>query len=47
MPTVSYGITTYDAGTAGLEALIASADAALYTAKSLGRNRIAHSDRPL
>ena len=47
MPTVSYGITTYDAGTAGLEALIASADAALYTAKSLGRNRIARSDRPL
>jgi diguanylate cyclase (GGDEF)-like protein len=47
MPTVSYGITTYDAGTAGLEALIASADAALYTAKSLGRNRTARSDRPL
>ncbi|MDQ0680677.1 diguanylate cyclase (GGDEF)-like protein [Arthrobacter pascens] len=45
MPTVSYGITTYDAGTAGLEALIASADAALYTAKSLGRNRTARSDR--
>lgn len=47
MPTVSYGITTYDAGTAGLEALIASADAALYMAKSLGRNRTARSNRPL
>jgi diguanylate cyclase (GGDEF)-like protein len=45
MPTVSYGIATYDAGTASLEALIASADAALYTAKSLGRNRTARSDR--
>jgi diguanylate cyclase (GGDEF)-like protein len=44
MPTVSYGIATYDAGTASLEALIASADAALYTAKSLGRNRTARSD---
>jgi diguanylate cyclase (GGDEF)-like protein len=44
MPTVSYGVATYDAGTAGLEALIASADAALYTAKSLGRNRTARSD---
>ena len=45
MPTVSYGVSTYDAGTAGLEALIASADAALYTAKSMGRNRTARSDR--
>jgi diguanylate cyclase (GGDEF)-like protein len=45
MPTVSYGIAMYDAGTASLEALIASADAALYTAKSLGRNRTARSDR--
>lgn len=45
MPTVSYGVATYDAGTAGLDALIASADAALYTAKSLGRNRTARSDR--
>jgi diguanylate cyclase (GGDEF)-like protein len=44
MPTVSSGIATYDAGTASLEALIASADAALYTAKSLGRNRTARSD---
>lgn len=44
MPTVSYGIATYDAGTQGLEALIASADAALYEAKSQGRNRTARSD---
>ena len=44
MPTVSYGIATYDAGTPGLDALIASADAALYEAKSQGRNRSARSD---
>lgn len=44
MPTVSYGIAPYDAGTPGLEALIASADAALYAAKSQGRNRTARSD---
>ncbi|MDR7158393.1 GGDEF domain-containing protein [Arthrobacter sp. BE255] len=44
MPTVSYGIATYDAGTPGLDALIASADAALYEAKSQGRNRTARSD---
>jgi len=44
MPTVSYGIATYDAGTQDLDALIASADAALYQAKSQGRNRTARSD---
>lgn len=44
MPTVSYGIATYDAGTPDLDALIASADAALYEAKSQGRNRTARSD---
>ncbi|HEY9356018.1 MAG TPA: diguanylate cyclase, partial [Arthrobacter sp.] len=44
MPTVSYGIATYDAGMPGLDALIASADAALYEAKSQGRNRTARSD---
>jgi diguanylate cyclase (GGDEF)-like protein len=45
MPTVSYGISTYDDGTRDVEDLIATADAALYTAKSLGRNRTARSDR--
>ena len=45
MPTVSYGISTYDAGTSGVEGLIAAADDALYVAKSLGRNRTARSDR--
>ncbi|TLM88291.1 diguanylate cyclase [Pseudarthrobacter sp. NamE5] len=44
MPTASYGISTYDGGTKDLKGLIASADAALYTAKSLGRNRTARSD---
>jgi diguanylate cyclase (GGDEF)-like protein len=44
MPTVSYGVATYHPGAAGLDALIASADAALYTAKSLGRDRTARSD---
>jgi diguanylate cyclase (GGDEF)-like protein len=44
MPTVSYGISTYDAGTRDVENLIAAADGALYTAKSLGRNRVARSD---
>ncbi|ACL38068.1 diguanylate cyclase [Pseudarthrobacter chlorophenolicus A6] len=44
MPTASYGISTYDAGTSQVDDLIAAADAALYTAKSLGRNRSARSD---
>jgi PleD family two-component response regulator len=44
MPTVSYGISTYDAGTSSLEDVIASADKALYVAKSRGRNRTARSD---
>lgn len=39
MPTASYGIAPIDDQTGGLEDLIASADAALYQAKSLGRNR--------
>jgi len=45
MPTVSYGVALYDAGTSELESLIAAADEALYTAKSQGRNRTVHSDR--
>ncbi|BCW17361.1 hypothetical protein NtRootA9_00690 [Arthrobacter sp. NtRootA9] len=44
MPTASYGIATYDAGTSNVDNLIAEADAALYLAKSLGRNRSARSD---
>lgn len=47
MPTVSYGISTYDAGSSDVDEVIAAADAALYTAKSLGRNRTARSDRML
>lgn len=47
MPTVSYGISTYDAGTSEVDDVIAAADAALYAAKSLGRNRTARSDRML
>jgi diguanylate cyclase (GGDEF)-like protein len=47
MPTVSYGISTYDAGTSDVDEVIAAADEALYTAKSLGRNRSARSDRRL
>lgn len=45
LPTVSYGIALYGAGTSGVEDLIATADRALYMAKSLGRNRTIHSDR--
>ncbi|ELT44247.1 diguanylate cyclase domain-containing protein [Arthrobacter nitrophenolicus] len=47
MPTASYGISTYDAGTAEVDSVIAAADAALYVAKSGGRNRTARSDRLL
>lgn len=44
MPTVSYGIAAYDAGTSDVDRLVASADAALYVAKSRGRNRAVRSD---
>ncbi|PTT69080.1 GGDEF domain-containing protein [Arthrobacter sp. HMWF013] len=44
MPTVSYGVALYNPGTSGVEDLIASADRALYMAKSQGRNRTVHSD---
>ena len=39
LPTVSYGIATTGPGRTDLEALVASADAALYRAKTLGRDR--------
>ncbi|MCE3292014.1 MAG: hypothetical protein K0Q84_951 [Arthrobacter sp.] len=39
MPTVSYGIAVVPAGTLSLEDPVAVADAALYEAKSQGRNR--------
>jgi diguanylate cyclase (GGDEF)-like protein len=39
LPTVSYGIAAVDAGPGGLDAAVASADAALYQAKTLGRDR--------
>lgn len=43
--TVSIGIATSPNGTIPMETLMLSADAALYTAKSTGRNRIAtHTD---
>lgn len=39
LPTVSYGIASTGPGRVDLQALIASADAALYRAKTLGRDR--------
>jgi len=39
LPTVSYGIASTGPGRVDLKALIASADAALYRAKTLGRDR--------
>ncbi|WP_323959474.1 diguanylate cyclase [Arthrobacter sp. JZ12] len=38
-PTVSYGIASIEPGSVDLDAIIATADAALYEAKSLGRDR--------
>jgi len=46
IPTASYGIATLDT-TTGLDAAIASADAALYRAKVLGRNRAVRADSPI
>lgn len=49
MPTVSYGLAAIDEATKDLGDLIAAADAALYRAKSLGRNRMvryARSSKP-
>jgi two-component system cell cycle response regulator len=41
--TISVGGTTAEAGATSVEGLIARADAALYKAKSLGRNRVEFS----
>ncbi|MDI3195415.1 GGDEF domain-containing protein [Pseudarthrobacter sp. AL07] len=40
LPTVSYGISSSGPGRADLQGMISTADAALYQAKSLGRNRV-------
>ena len=39
LPTSSYGIASTSPGRVDLDEMIASADAALYRAKTLGRNR--------
>lgn len=44
LPTASYGIVEINPAVTDLEAAIASADAALYRAKSLGRNRVVRAD---
>lgn len=38
LPTVSYGIASTESGRGDLEVMVAAADAALYQAKTLGRN---------
>jgi diguanylate cyclase (GGDEF)-like protein len=43
VPTVSYGISTYNGQTTDLADLMSRADTALYAAKSRGRNRTAHN----
>ncbi|WP_427134803.1 GGDEF domain-containing protein [Pseudarthrobacter sp. S9] len=47
LPTVSYGIASAAAGRVDFEALVASADAALYRAKTLGRDRSVLAASPL
>ncbi|MBT2584894.1 GGDEF domain-containing protein [Arthrobacter sp. ISL-95] len=45
-PTISYGVTSSIPASADLNFMIEVADAALYSAKALGRNRIVGADRP-
>ncbi len=45
-PTVSYGVTSSIPASADLNFMIEVADAALYSAKAQGRNRIVGADRP-
>ncbi|MNI91774.1 diguanylate cyclase [compost metagenome] len=44
-PTVSYGVTSSIPAVADLNFMIEVADAALYSAKAQGRNRIVGADR--
>jgi diguanylate cyclase (GGDEF)-like protein len=46
LPTVSYGIVSVDGSTTDLTSAIAAADAALYQAKSSGRDRAVHAAAP-
>lgn len=45
-PTISYGVTSSIPASADLNFMIEVADAALYSAKAQGRNRIVGADRP-
>ncbi len=45
-PTISYGVTSSIPAAADLNFMIEVADAALYSAKAQGRNRIVGADRP-